>query len=107
MTISLPAQVDEDMKGLPAEYLIRQGLIDFAAGRESIGAFLVQIGSPRLRLLDIPLPEKIDPDADRKLYFFLGCRFGNEAHSKYNSFIRELVSFERALERRVSARRYR
>ena len=52
------------------------------------------------------MPENIDVDADRKLYFLLGKEFGNDAHARYNSFLRELISFERALERRVSARMY-
>jgi len=100
--VRLAAQLDEDFKGLPGEALVRRGLEDFTSGTETVGAFLVQIGAPRLRLLDIPLPENIDHDADGKLYFLLGREFGNEAHSTYNSYIRELVSFKRALERRVN-----
>ena len=96
-----------DFAGLPAEALIRQGLEDLAAGRESIGSLLVQIGAPRLRLLEVPLPpaKADDIDADRRLYRLLALSHGNEAHSQYNSRIRELVSFERALERRVWGRR--
>ena len=95
----------QDFAGLPAEALIRQGLEDLAAGRESIGALLVQIGAPRLRLLEIPVPPADDMDADRRLYRLLAITHGREAHSQFNSLIRELVSFERALERRVWARR--
>ena len=98
-------ELDRDFEGLPAEALIRQGLEDLAAGRESIGSLLVQIGAPRLRLLDVPVPAAVDIDADRRLYHLLGLTHGNEAHSQYNSRIRELVSFERALERRVWGRR--
>ncbi len=98
-------ELDRDFEGLPAEALIRQGLEDLAAGRESIGSLLVQIGAPRLRLLDVPVPAAVDIDADRRLYRLLGLTHGNEAHSQYNSWIRELVSFERALERRVWGRR--
>ncbi len=98
--------IDHDFAGLPAEDLIRQGLADLAAGRESIGALLVQIGTPRLRLLNVPLPPVVNAqDADRRLYRLLATTHGNEAHSQYNSLIRELVSFERALERRVWAGR--
>lgn len=91
---------------LPGEALIREGLADLAADRESIGSLLVQIGSPRLRWLDVPVPARADElDADRRLYRLLAVAHGNEAHSQYNSFIRQLVSFERALEHRVSAAR--
>lgn len=94
-----------DFAGLPAEALIRRGLEDLAAGRESIGSLLVQIGASRLRLLEVPVPAAVDIDADRRLYRLLGLTHGNEAHAQYNSWIRELVSFERALERRVWGRR--
>jgi hypothetical protein len=104
--MNLPAEVDEDFKGLPCEADLRAGLEDFEAGRVTIWALLAQIGAPRLRDLGVPLPENIDIDADRKLYFLLAKEFGNDAHARYNSFLRELISFERALERRVSARRY-
>ena len=96
----------QDFAGLPAEALVLQGLEDLAAGRESIAALLVQIGAPRLRLLEIPVPAAADDmDADRRLYRLLALTHGREAHSQFNSLIRELVSFERALERRVWARR--
>lgn len=97
--------IDHDFAGLPAEALIRQGLADLAAGRESIGALLVQIGAPRLRLLNVPLPAECDADADRRLYRLLTTSHDREAHSQYNSLLRELVGFERALERRVWAGR--
>ncbi len=95
-----------DFAGLPAETLVRQGLEDLIAGRESMGSLLVQIGAPRLRLLGLPLPIREDDecDADRRLYRLLSAEHGTEAHSQFNSLIRQLVSFERALERRVWAR---
>ncbi len=94
------------MRDLPAEDLIRQGWEDLSQGRESIGSLLLLIGVPRLLKAGLPIPpEKRDVDADRKLYRLLAAAHGLEAHSQYNSYIRELVSFERALERRVSARR--
>ena len=102
--MSIP--LHDDLVGLPAEALIREGLSDLAANRETIGSLLVQIGAPRLRLAKISVPDrKDDIDADRRLYKLLCAEHGYEAHSQFNSLIRELVSFERALERRVSARR--
>lgn len=98
---------DSDLDGLPAESLVRQGLEDLSAGRESVGSLLVRIGAPRLRLLGISLPVRVEDDenADRRLYRLLAAGHGDEAHSQYNSLIRQLVSFERALERRHWARK--
>jgi hypothetical protein len=39
-------------------------------------------------------------NADYELYDLLGLEYGNEAHSRYNALLRELVSFERSLEAR-------
>lgn len=70
-----------------------------------MGALLVQIGAPRLRLLNISLHSTNGGDADRRLYKMVSATHGAEAHSQFNSLIRQLVSFERALERRIWARR--
>ena len=87
--------------------MVRKGLEDLSRGNETVEAFLVSMGEPRLRLLDVPLPSGSTgiQDADRRLYWLLAAQYGREAHSKLNSLVRELVSFERALERRVRARR--
>ena len=39
--------------------------------------------------------------ADRRLYTMLGNLHGLDAHARFNSLIRELVSFERSLEHRL------
>ena len=93
-----------DYDGLPGADTIRTGLADFAAGHESVGSLLIQIGAPRLTWLGITLPAKPDMDADRRLYRLLSAHHGNAAHSQFNSLIRQLVSFERALETRLGAR---
>ena len=100
----MPLLQTNDFDGLPGADAIRAGLDDLAAGRESVESLLVQIGAPRLNWLGIVLPAKPAPDADRRLYQLLGARHGNEAHSQFNSLIRLLVSFERALEQRLGAR---
>jgi len=89
-----------DFDGLPGADAIRVGLEDFATGRESIESLLIQIGAPRLNWLGIVLPAQPDLDADRRLYYLLSAQHGNAAHSQFNSLIRQLVSFERALEGR-------
>lgn len=98
--------LEEGFSGLPAEALIRQGLADLSAGQESVVSLLVQIGGPRLRDCGVPVP--LLPDAensDRRLYARLAATHGLEAHSQFNSLVRQLVSFERALERRIWAAR--
>ena len=99
--------MDEDLAslfdGLPGAEIIAEGLADVAAGRETIAGELVKIGSPRLRECGVELP--VLPEdalaADHRLYHLLGAIHGREAHSQYNALIRQLVSFERALEQRT------
>lgn len=86
--------------GLPGEVSIRKGFEDFAAGRSTLEALLVQVASFRLRRAGLPLPGPIDPDADYKLFELLREMHGESALSQYNAWIRQLVSFERALEHR-------
>jgi len=80
---------------LPGGDLIAEGLADLAAGRESLPALLVSIGAPRLRLLGYELPATIE-HAEERLYARLAAELGDGAHSRYNSLIRRLVSFQRA-----------
>ena len=87
---------------LPANDLIRQGLDDLAQQRQSVEACLVKIGSAQLRRCGMAL-EVTDEDAlsaDHELYALLSRQHGNDAHGRYNALLRELVSFERALEAR-------
>src|SRR3989442_8625696 len=44
------------MEALPGGDLIREGLDDLAAGRESLAALLVAVGAPRLRRLGLQIP---------------------------------------------------
>jgi hypothetical protein len=92
---------------LPGADLVTEGLADVAAGRETIPGELVKIGSPRLRDcgVDVRVDEADAVEADRRLYRLLGAIHGNAAHSQYNALLRELISFERALEQRVSRTR--
>lgn len=100
----MPPIQPEDFDGLPGADAIRAGLADLAAGCESVASLLIQIGAPRLNGLGISLPTQPDLNADRRLYRLLATQHGNAAHSQFNSLIRQLVSFERGLERRLGAR---
>lgn len=85
---------------LPGEDLIKKGLGDLSQGILSVTALLVLIGAPRLRRLGITIPQKNLPDSpEHTLYGCLQSENQRNAHSRYNSLIRRLVSFERALER--------
>lgn len=87
------------MKGvLPADDLIAQGLRDLSDGDETIAALLVAIGSPRLRRLGLEMPNNLPANPEHRLYDLLSKTNQKSAHSRYNAFIRRLVSYERAAE---------
>jgi hypothetical protein len=89
------------LTGLPGEDLIRRGLADFAEGRQSIPACLVAIGNLRLRRAGL-ISDKTradTADAELRLYRLLREAHG-DTYSNYNALIRQLVSFEQALDRR-------
>lgn len=92
---------------LPGAELIAEGLRDIAAGRETIASELVKLGSPRLRNcgIEITVSDEQALNADRQLYRILSATHGDAAHSQFNAWIRQLVSFERALEQRVARER--
>lgn len=87
-----------DFDRLPGGDLIRQGLQDLAAGRDSEAALLVLIGSPRLKRLGLAVPQPAPPLVEHLLYERLQKVDPDAAHSRYNDLIRLLVSFERAAE---------
>ena len=99
----MPAETPS-FDGLPGAHLILQGLQDLATRTESEAAFLVRIGSPKLQRCGVPMQVSSTEalEADHGLYHLLAQAHGNEAHGRYNALLRELVSFERALEQRVS-----
>jgi hypothetical protein len=83
---------------LPGEDLIEAGVRDLREGRETLEALLVAIGSPRLRRLGLELPEQLPQNATQRLYDLLAQDDQDSAHSRYNAYIRRLVSYERAAE---------
>lgn len=95
--------LDDTMMDLPGAELIRSGMRDIVEKRETIASELVKIGSPRLREcgLTINVSKEDALVADRRLYSLLGDLQGLNAHARFNSLIRELVSFERSLEHRM------
>jgi hypothetical protein len=94
---------DDLLAGLPAEALVRRGLADTRAGVASIPACLVQIGRPRLSRAGLlgaeSEPASVEPEL--QLYHLLSGEAG-DAYSRYNALLRELASFEAALDHRLS-----
>lgn len=85
---------------LPGGELITRGLEDNAAGRVTRESCLVAIGWPRLMRAGLDLRSHNlhqIPDPERRLYQLIGKESG-DAYSCYNAFIRQLLSFESALE---------
>ena len=93
---------DESIGGLPGESLVRQGLADIAAGRHTVQACVIAIARSRFTRAGL-LPATASATHDepeRELYRLLREQ-GGDAYSRYNSLLRELVSFESALDVRL------
>jgi hypothetical protein len=94
-------KTDDLISGLPGENLVRQGLADFQSGLCTVPACLVRIARPRLSRAGL-MPQSVSgssSEPELQLYDLLQ-REGANAYSRYNALIRELVSFENALDRR-------
>ncbi len=85
------------MSSIPANELIVAGIEDLRSRRETMAAFLVAIGAPKLRSLGLDIPENLPSNPEHRLYDLLATTEPDSAHSRYNALIRRLVSFERAL----------
>ena len=86
-----------DIAALPGADLIADGITDLRAGRETLSALLVSIGSRRLAAAGVDVPPPI-PDPEHRLYALLSREDPDSAHGRYNALVRRLVSFERAAE---------
>ena len=94
------------LAGLPGESLIREGLADFKSGRCTIPACLIAMARTRLRraglIGDEPAPISDGPE---HLLYRLLRDAGGDAYSRYNALVRELVSFESALDGRTASQK--
>ena len=91
----------ELLAGLPGAERLREGLLDYHENRHTMSACLVRMA--RRRLVSAGLMETSpvhDIEAELDLYHLLSPE-GNQAHSRYNALIRELVSSEHALDHRL------
>ncbi len=87
-----------DFGKLPGGQLVRKGLEDLAASRDTDEALLVLIGAPRLRRAGFAVPEEAGKSPEHRLYERLAAEDPDSAHSRYNALLRLLVSFENAVE---------
>jgi len=81
---------------LPGYEIIAPGYEDLKQNRETVGALLLSMSRPNLERMGIFLPAVIQ-EPDVKLYRFLQKEHDDNAHSRYNSLIRLLISFEKTI----------
>ena len=89
------ASVTRVQADLPGSDLVRDGLADLAAGRESQASLLVAMAAPRLRALGFDVPPSDTETPSHRLYELLALD-GPGAHSRYNALVARIVSFARA-----------
>ncbi len=90
------------LQGLPCADRIMTGLLDYGQNRSSLEACLVRIARRRLSragLLDAV--SSYDDGAEMELYGYFAHE-GPQAYSRYNALLRELISFEHALDHRLT-----
>lgn len=95
----------ELLEGLPGADRVRQGLMDYRHGRVSISACLVRMARPRLIRAGLMYasPSR-DITAEIELYQLVSESQGHRAFGSYQSLVRELISFEHALDHRLARR---
>lgn len=99
MKIQSSDELAEEFAGLPGADLVLEGLRGLQLPGITENGLLVLIASPRLTRLGIYVPERNDipRPCEHQLYALLEQTHGNDAHSRYNSLIRRIVSFSHAL----------
>lgn len=92
---------------LPGAELVAAGIEDLRRGKLTVEALLVAVGAPRLRAAGLTVPDASGwpRQPEHALYEAIGRSGAEDSHARYNSLIRRLVSFERALERRSQRQR--
>lgn len=87
-----------DLSALPGGEVVEEGLVDLREGRETVAALLVTIVAMRLRRLGLHVPRQTWEPAELRLYRLLCDDDPAGAYSRYNSLLRRIDSFARALE---------
>lgn len=91
---------------LPGAEIVRAGISDLLARRETAEAALVRMARPRLRAAGLEVPSTRDNEpAGHALYDLLSAEDRATAHSRYNALTTRMVSFARAAEHASTRRR--
>jgi len=89
--------------GMPGAARMLEGLRDYHSGRHSIPACLVRMAMPRLQRAGLINTAQLhDADAELELYQLVSASEGPRSYSRYNALVRELISFEHALDHRLA-----
>lgn len=89
---------------IPGAALVLRGLEDARAGRTTVESLLVATAAPRLAALGLGPADTVS-DAELRLYALIGQGADLDPYSRYNALKRELASFVRALEHRLTRER--
>jgi hypothetical protein len=92
----------DELMRLPGGERMLRGLEDWRGGRTTIDSCLVVIAFGKFRAAGLVSGEAPFEQAELVLYDLLK-KEGHNAYGRYNSLIRELVSFGRALTRKTQA----
>jgi hypothetical protein len=90
------------LQNLPCGALIGRGIEDYRAGRHSVASCLALLASPRLYRAGLIDKQAMAENNTELMLYQLLCGEGGSAYSRYNSLLRELASFEHALDHRLS-----
>ena len=86
---------------LPGDELVQVGLRDLERGVTSVEALLLCIARPRLERLGMHVPPSAtDTAPELRLYRALRAQRPRDAYGYYNSLLRRLTRYARALEQR-------
>ncbi|MEI6072071.1 MAG: hypothetical protein WCS31_09780 [Verrucomicrobiae bacterium] len=97
----VPCRKAWNLDGLPGAGIIRAGIKDLLARRTTVSSCLAVVALPKLQATAF-VPGDFIPhflQGELTLYRILRNE-GGDAYSRYNSLLRELSSFERALSAR-------
>jgi hypothetical protein len=82
----------------PGADLVKAGIGDLAASRESEASLVVAMAAPRLRGLGLAVPDGGGERPSHRLYELLCEQDRSAAHSRYNALLARVASFSRAAE---------
>jgi hypothetical protein len=92
--------LDELLRWLPGEEIIRPGMQDLANRRETAESLLIEIAESRMRAAGLPVPA-IPPAAEAaelRLCALLSAKYGREARYQYDALTQRVDEFCRFLE---------